>query len=390
MKKQTWLCLLGAALTVMIFSVLPSQAATYHVAVVGNDTTGTGTTAKPFASIPRGTQAAVSGDTVCVGAGTYWIPLVYDQAMNQSVAIVNLSKNGITYKKEPTAATHPMVSFPTRTANKTFLEITGSNIVWDGIDVNNGLYGIYAHGGANLTIQNCTVQWSQYPGIQMENYNQVVIDNCDVHDCVQMNSARDGLSGLWSTGIGATYSSYVTVKNSRVHNNCGEGIDPYLGCSNWTIDHNTVYDNFSVNIYVDTDAAQASITVSNNTIYDTGTLGSGDHNLPTGIRVGNENADFNPPSSSINAVVKWISIHDNVIQNCGGGLESFAYYGGPYRLADSSFYNNQVSGSRNHSDGTAFAAVTIFGIVSPVTYAYNYVTGGAVNIDSAINSYGNY
>ena len=391
MQKRVQFGFQFSAILLAGLCVLPARAASYHVALSGSDQTGTGTTANPFASIQRGAQAAKSGDTVYVGAGTYNVPATWNASANKTTAILSLATSGVTFKAESGVTSHPVVTFPTRTNYSTYVEITGSNIVWDGIDVNNGVYDIYAHNGSNLTVQNCTVQWSQYSGIELENYNSVTVNNCNVHDCSQINGTRDGSSGTWSHAIIGYNANYVTVQNSTIHNNAGEGVGPYLGCSNWTIYNNTVYDNYSINIYVDTDVAQSGMTVDNNTVYDTGTVGSGDRNLAVGVRVANENADYNKSNTGINAIIHGVSIHDNTISNCGGALESFAYNNGPYRLADSTFYNNKVSGTRNHSDGSAFAAVTIWGIVgNKVDYAYNQVRGGSINIDAAVNQYGNY
>lgn len=59
-------------LLVTLLWALQTQAATYNVAVTGNDTTGDGSPGNPWRTIQKGVDAALSpGDTVSVGAGDY-------------------------------------------------------------------------------------------------------------------------------------------------------------------------------------------------------------------------------------------------------------------------------------------------------------------------------
>ena len=54
-------------------ALLPAtlHATDYYVATSGNDATGSGTLAAPFATIQRAANAAVAGDNVIIRAGTY-------------------------------------------------------------------------------------------------------------------------------------------------------------------------------------------------------------------------------------------------------------------------------------------------------------------------------
>ena len=78
--------LLSFAFVLFSFLTLPAaaaSAATYYVATNGNDTNA-GTQASPWKTIQKGANTANSGDTVEVGAGTYYERLT-------------LNKTGITF-----------------------------------------------------------------------------------------------------------------------------------------------------------------------------------------------------------------------------------------------------------------------------------------------------
>ena len=68
-------------------------------------------------------------------------------------------------------------------------------------------------------------------------------------------------TGSWGSGIkGAVGAEYLTVRYNTVFSNCGEGI-ALTRVIGGEVDHNTVYDNFSVNIYIDN---SNGVTVSDN------------------------------------------------------------------------------------------------------------------------------
>ncbi len=68
-------------------------------------------------------------------------------------------------------------------------------------------------------------------------------------------------TGSWGSGIkGAVGAEYLTVRYNTVFDNCGEGI-ALTRVIGGEVDNNTVYDNFSVNIYVDN---SNGVTVSDN------------------------------------------------------------------------------------------------------------------------------
>jgi hypothetical protein len=57
----------------LLFLIIASQsvAATIHVSISGNDTTGTGASASPYATIQKAVDVSQNGDTVLVAPGTY-------------------------------------------------------------------------------------------------------------------------------------------------------------------------------------------------------------------------------------------------------------------------------------------------------------------------------
>ena len=60
-----------ATFVVLGLSSSLAAAATYYVATTGSDSSGDGSTSKPWGSIGFGTGRLASGDTLIVKAGTY-------------------------------------------------------------------------------------------------------------------------------------------------------------------------------------------------------------------------------------------------------------------------------------------------------------------------------
>ncbi|BAU14181.1 hypothetical protein LEP3755_47260 [Leptolyngbya sp. NIES-3755] len=130
----------------------------------------------------------------------------------------------------------------------------------------------------------------------------------------------------------------MTVSNSNIHHNNGEGVGPFLGSSHWDIRNNVVHDNWSVNVYIDTDLGD--VNVSGNYIYNSpGT--SDPNNQKDGIRIASEYADLDRKTSKTS--IDRIHITNNRIEGTGGGIRFFPYAGGNSYLKDSVISGNTIA-----------------------------------------------
>jgi hypothetical protein len=73
-SRKNVLFTLGISFGLLLGMSVQARAATYYVRTMqqgGNDSTGTGTLAKPWRTVKKGTDKALNGDTVDVGEGTF-------------------------------------------------------------------------------------------------------------------------------------------------------------------------------------------------------------------------------------------------------------------------------------------------------------------------------
>jgi hypothetical protein len=218
-----------------------------------------------------------------------------------------------------------------------------------------------------LTLRNVDIAYNWTYALELIRFDDVVMQNTTVRDNAQNNwHRRLGIKplfdpdGTWPHAVIGFDANNVKVVDSRIHDNHGEGVGPYFGSANWEIRRNTVYDNWSVNVYIDTNLRDANTTVDRNHVYQTDkypALSSAyvrasdevaydnrQQNIADGIRVSSEVTGPN----GADPVVGNITITNNIVQNTAGGIRSFRY--GPpfpaYSLVDSLIANNTVARTR--------------------------------------------
>jgi hypothetical protein len=218
------------------------------------------------------------------------------------------------------------------------------NVIIDGISTRAADVGILAERlndnaprSTGLTIRNSEVKFAWNYGIRLDNWNGAVIENNNVHNNAQLNFPRDP-NGIWPHAIIGYDTSDVIVKGNRIHNNNGEGVGPYIGSDRWQILNNIIYDNWSVNVYVDTDLGD--VVVDGNLIYNTGKYKTHEKDFSDGIRIANEIADLAKEDQTPG--IYNIRVTNNVIAGTNGGIRSFAYEGGPSYLLNSVIANNTI------------------------------------------------
>lgn len=255
-------------LTIYIFSFVMlfisstrfAKAATYYVSPTGNDSNA-GSQALPWKTIKKAANTVAAGDTVYVRQGTY----------NEQVY---LGKSGTQ------AAPIKFVSYPSEVAT-----IDGNNTL-----PGNQYSSLVNISGSYTYFQNFEVKNSNGRGVQLNgSYSQLtgsnihhifdsgvyvygshnLVENNRIWRAIESNYNRD--HGDWSVAVswGAAQSPdvapFTTVRKNQIYQNSGEGV----GCMythDAVIDGNVVYDNWAMNIYLDT---CSNVTISNNMVYYT-------------------------------------------------------------------------------------------------------------------------
>jgi Right handed beta helix region len=234
--------------------------------------------------------------------------------------------------------------------------------------------------GKGLVLKNCEIAFNWQYALRLDNWQDVTMSGCDVHGNAQVHFLRDS-KVVWPHSIIGWYSDKVRIVNSKIHDNHGEGVGPFTGSTNWQIVGNTVYDNFSINIYID--SGEDNHIVSRNLVYNT-------NNYPDdsdGIRIANEDADcYNNDSTP---AISNIRVTNNVVLNTGGGIRFFPYAGSDFcplgrsSLANSLIAHNTVVNSPSNNGLPAGIFVARGQNVSVIN---NIVYNGELALDGAQGS----
>ncbi len=225
-----------------------------------------------------------------------------------------------------------MGNYATFTGNKVWFN------TWTGTS-----FGTYA------TITNNTVAWNM-----MGNWPRGL---CTTYNANQssVGYASCWIWGGWGGGL-LVGGGYATVTGNQVYMNGGEGLISYLGAGNNYVHGNTVYDNWSVNIYMDSEPYD---TVDGNLVYcddpsaswsfNSGALGDGpDLNKrirPTGISTADECYAGCGAAKSHDQ-----TITNNLILGCRYGLTRYNQAPGSGMINETWAHNTIVLPATNGTD----------------------------------------
>jgi Right handed beta helix region/Protein of unknown function (DUF1565) len=222
---------------------------------------------------------------------------------------------------------------------------------------------------SGLTLQNCEIAFNWQYALRLDGWKGASVESCDVHNngLVHFPVTKDI---NWPHAIIGWDGDDVTVIGSKIHDNYGEGVGPFTGCSGWKVIGNEVYDNYSINIYIDT--TDGDMLVDGNLVYNTGRNGRGYKISPDGIRVGNEGADLSKDDPTPN--IDNITVTNNIVLGVGPGITAFNYSNGPSYLQNSTIANNTVLAFAGYGGADTDAIYVNPG--DNVTVANNIVYGG--------------
>ena len=334
---------------------LPVQARDFYLSASEGSDMADGASAKsldathgPFRTFNHACSSLLPGDTLIVASGDYIeagsVNVSRHEAADAPITVKAADPdhrpNLIFPKGQNSEAPSSFVSFCLQT----------SHVEIDGINVDGGQDGFYiAPGLSQITIRNCRVTGSYQAGIIILGQSAHLITgvnlvNCEVSGCGRINLDRSGKRD-WPHAILGLYAEEVAITGCTVHDNLGEGLGPYTGCRKWDIAGNTVYDNWSVNIYIDTN--QGDITVERNFVYCTYKNDpTVQRNRPDGIRIANESRRGTDPTPAVDQV----RVLNNIVCGGNGGICCYTY-GSMYveqGLSDAVIANNTIISQAAH------------------------------------------
>lgn len=176
---------------ILLFTILsPAWATTFYVAPNGNDSTGDGSSSRPWKTLGRAcSQVTTSGNTIFVNAGTY-------TETAQSILAVGVNIEG--------PAAYPPTAIVTGTGQDPLVMV--------------GTDAAYSD-GQNQEIRYVEFLGSGYSGsaVRVLKRHRVKIHHCHFH---KFNKAVR-IAGMSSTGPPATYVSGIEVYNSDLSDNGG-------------------------------------------------------------------------------------------------------------------------------------------------------------------------
>jgi hypothetical protein len=250
-----------ALAAVLSMFAVTANAASWFVAPNGNDR-NRGTLELPFASVTKASSVAQPGDVVNVRGGVYKGIVRIECAGKEGAPIIFRA-----YQRET-----PVIDGTGTPAGSNLIQLLGAAwIELSGFDVKNAkAIGIFGWGARNVTIANNHVYGCGRAGIWIGAEargvsRNISISNNDVHDNVTENYDHKQSRG-WPQAIGIYKSEHVDVSGNDVHGNDGEGI-AFIVSDHCEARGNRVWDNFSVEIYLDN---ARLTTVDGNFIYSTG------------------------------------------------------------------------------------------------------------------------
>jgi len=231
-------------LSILLLCCTILQAATFYVAPLGNDITGTGSITQPFATLPRAIDAANPGDIIELRNGTY--------ISNE----IRIDKNNLTIRSYPgeyasllavtdneDVASCLWYNDPETTGGTLeHLEIVGgyyygikfeSNWDWD-----NSIPYANRRGVSNITVRNCHIHHTGRDGIKLTPAcNNITIENCHIsYTGVGPGAALD----YNAEGIDNVNAPNMTVRNCYLHHIATTGIYVKGGGRNCLIENNNI------------------------------------------------------------------------------------------------------------------------------------------------------
>jgi hypothetical protein len=161
--------------------------------------------------------------------------------------------------------------------SENLITINADHITLSGFVVRHSYGKNIQNFGDYVRIENCESKFANRSGISNRYANYVDVFSCDIHDNGLMNYPRQDPpysdTGNWPSSLSYVSGSNARFIGNRVYNNHGEGIGSLgfppndHGTRNIEVRNNIVFDNWSVNIWMD---HATNPIITNNIVYNSG------------------------------------------------------------------------------------------------------------------------
>lgn len=290
----------------------------------GNNSTGNGSSDKPWKTLDKARTTVKPGDEVRIRTATY------KEALNLGVANVTW-KADTGHKPAIDGGYHdglfdskgnlphpPNGSYlPTGNGNGSLINLTAAGIVLDGLIIRNsaGTGVAFAAGANNCTLRNCTIDF-HYTSCVKINPGASYCDNCVIENNVCIRASMryfDPLREMWGTSGVSGVMINIRSRDCIIRNNIcaygyGEGINIDKGSYRTIVEGNVVHTCRHVHLYV---MRSIDSVVRNNLVFHLFTPGFfTEGSAPAGIVIGDEKVETYPHSSGG-------QIYNNIVVNMG-------------------------------------------------------------------------
>lgn len=349
------------------------------VSVTGSDSSGDGSIGNPFRTLYRAGRAAQPGDTILVRGGTY--SATKDQLYNV-YGTANLPITVQPYAGETVIFDGTGASI-SRTKSVILIG-ESAHVIFDGFEVrNSGGRGITVYNSSFITVRNNRVHDVQARGISASG-DHITLENNEIWNAVLENTNEAKGHAGWSSALSTnerpdgSWSTQIIIRGNTVHDSWGEGITP--GHAQFvTIAGNTVFNTYSVNIYLN---LVSDVTVDGNYLYATSEVyNRTDHGYPAhGISIANEQ-----PVPGGGAFTRNVTLSNNIIVGTGRGINYWhtGLNAVENTYADVHIFYNVVIYSRHdaiHFDPVDGSHTPPSGIFFQNNIVFNGLNGVAANI----------
>ncbi len=260
-KTQSASFIAITCLAVALFAIPGSaQSATLYVATNGNDL-NPGTLSAPFRTISQAASVASPGAEVIVRGGTY----------RQVVYIGNSGTASAYIRFHPYRGETAIIDGQGSPTNTDLVVIGGNYVEFRNFEIRNATgAGVVAWNAQNVNIICNIIHDGAHGAIWIGaassgiSHDNIVENNIVYHNVLFNRSRTPGT--LWDPAITSDTSDNTQITGNTVYQNYGEGIDA-LSSNGVMILNNYVFDNFSMEIYLDN---SPNTTVKGNFAYSTG------------------------------------------------------------------------------------------------------------------------